>query len=139
MTRQYFPHHSGKVKFAVSQRPTSHPLNFLYETRVYRGNAILEILYRRLKKIIRDSRILVDKKASDFLLSWIFVQKLLLAGRDVLLKERCGNGALTPNIKEDRFAYQNFHTGSSCFTLVLRCYTRDNLSFIHLCCSRRYT
>jgi len=54
-----------------------------------------------LKKIIRDSRILADKKASDFLLSLIFVQKLLLAGRDVLLKKRCGNGVLTPNIKED--------------------------------------
>jgi len=25
------------------------------------------------------------------------------------------------------------------FTVVLRCYTRDNLSFIHLCCSRRCT
>jgi len=37
-----------------------------------------------------------------------------------------------------RLPYKNFHTGPPCFTLVLRCYTRDNLSFIHLCCSRRY-
>jgi len=86
MIRQYCPRHSGKVKFAVSQRPNSHPFNFLYETWLYRGNAILEILSSKLKKIIRDSRILADKKVSDFLLSWIFVQKLLLAGRDVLLK-----------------------------------------------------
>ena len=88
-------------------------IQFLYETLLYRGNAILEILYSKLKKIIRDSRILADKKASDFLLSWIFVQKLLLAGRVVLLKTRCGNGVLTPNIKEDWFAYKNFHIGSS--------------------------
>jgi len=29
-------------------------------------------------------------------------------------------------------------TTSNC-TTVLRFYTRDNLSYIHLCCSRRYT
>jgi len=58
----------------------------LYETPLYRGNAILDILYSRLKKIIRDSRILVDEKASDFVLSWTFVQKLLVVGRGVLLK-----------------------------------------------------
>ena len=29
-------------------------------------------------------------QASDFVLSWTFVQKLLLAGRGVLLKKRCG-------------------------------------------------
>jgi len=42
----------GNVKFAVSQRPTSHPFNFLNKTRpgLYRANAILETLYRRLKK-----------------------------------------------------------------------------------------
>ena len=48
-----FPCHNGKsnVKFAVSQWPTSvHPLNFLYETRLYRGKAILEIRYSRAKK-----------------------------------------------------------------------------------------
>jgi len=77
---------AGNVKFAVSQWPNSQPLNFLYETRLYRGNATLDILYRKLKKSIRDSRILVDEKASDFVLSWTFVQKLLLAGRGVLLK-----------------------------------------------------
>jgi len=71
---------AGNVKFAVSQWPTSQPFNFLYETRLYRGNAILKILYRRLEKIVRDSRILVDEKASDFVLSWTFVQNLLLAG-----------------------------------------------------------
>ena len=37
------------MKFAVSQRPNSHPFNFLYETRLYRGNAILEILYSKLE------------------------------------------------------------------------------------------
>jgi len=88
---------------------------------------------------MRDRRIWVDKKASDFVLSWTFVQKLLLAGRGVLLKKEVWNAVPTPNIKENWFAYKNFHTGSSCFTLVLRCYTRDNLSFIQLCCSRRYT
>ena len=71
---------AGNVKFSVNQWPTSHPFSFLYETRLYRSNAILEILCSRLKKIVRDSRILVDKKASDFVLSWTFVQKLLLAG-----------------------------------------------------------
>jgi len=34
------------------------------------------------------------------------------------------------------FVYKNFHTGSSSFTAALRCYARDNLSSIHLCCSR---
>jgi len=33
---------------------------------------------------------LVDKKAYDFVLSWTFVQKLLLADRGVLPKRRCG-------------------------------------------------
>ena len=28
---------------------------------------------------------------------------------------------------------------NSNYTAILRCYTRHNLSFIHLCCSRRYT
>jgi len=71
---------AGIVKFAVSQWPISHPLNFSYETRLYGGNTILEILHSRLKKISRDNIILVDQKVSDFVLSWTFVQKLLLAG-----------------------------------------------------------
>ena len=62
-------------------------IQFLYETQLCRGNAILKILYSRLKKIIRDSRMLADKKATDLLLSWTFVQKLLLAGRGVLVKK----------------------------------------------------
>jgi len=33
---------------------------------------------------------MVDGKESDFVLSWTFVQKLLLAGRGLLLKKRCG-------------------------------------------------
>jgi len=126
---------AGDVKFAVSQWPNSHPFNFLYEKRLYGGNEILKILYSRLKKIIRDSRILVDTKAYNILVSWTFVQKLLPAGRGALLKQR--NVVPTRNKKEDWFVYENFHTGSSCFTLVLRCYTRNILSFIHLCFSRR--
>jgi len=55
--------------------------------RLYRGNAMLEILNSRLKKIIGDSRMMVDEKASNFGLSWTFVWKLLLAGRGVLLKK----------------------------------------------------
>jgi len=43
-----------------------------------------------------------------------------------------GNAVPTPNIKEDWFVYENFRTGSSCFTLVLRCYARDSLSFMLL-------
>jgi len=39
----------GNVKFAVSQWPNSHPFNFLYEARLYRGNTILEILNSKLK------------------------------------------------------------------------------------------
>ena len=35
---------AGNVKFAVSQWPNFQPLNFLCETRLYRGNAVLEIL-----------------------------------------------------------------------------------------------
>ena len=77
-------------KFAVSQWPNFHPFNLLNETPLYRCNAILEISYSRLKKIIRDSRIMVDKKAFDFVLSWTFVQKFLLASRCALLKKMCG-------------------------------------------------
>jgi len=33
---------------------------------------------------------MADEKASDFVLSWTFVQKLLLAGRGALLEKRCG-------------------------------------------------
>jgi len=40
----------GNVKFAVSQRLIFHPFNYLSETRLYRGNAIIQILYSRLKK-----------------------------------------------------------------------------------------
>ena len=61
------------LKFAVSQWLNSHTFNFLYEIQLYGGNAILEMLYSRLKKIIRDSRVLVDKKESDFVLSWTSV------------------------------------------------------------------
>jgi len=139
MIRQYFPRHSEKRE--VCSEPTTKFSSiqfFVWNVTISRyGNVRNTVQW--VEKIIRDSRILADKKASDFLLSWIFIQNLLLAGRDVLLKKRCRNGVLTPNIKEDWFAYKNFHTWSSCFTLVLRCYTRDDLSFIHLCCSRRYT
>jgi len=62
----------GNVKFAVSQWQNSHTFN-LYEIRLYRGNAILEMLYSKVKKIIRDSKVLVDKKESDFVLSWTYV------------------------------------------------------------------
>ena len=39
---------------AKQKRPTSpaHPFNILYETWLYRGNAILEILYSRLKNFV---------------------------------------------------------------------------------------
>jgi len=37
--------------------------------RLYRGNAILKMLYGRLKKIVGDSRMMVDEKASNFGLS----------------------------------------------------------------------
>ena len=40
---------AGNVKFAVSQWSNSHLFNFLYETRLFRGNAILEILNSKLK------------------------------------------------------------------------------------------
>ena len=43
---------AGNVKFAVRQWPNFHTFNLLYETRLYRGNAILEILYSRLKKLL---------------------------------------------------------------------------------------
>jgi len=63
MIRQYFPRHSGKREVCrESMTKFSSIQIFLYETRLHRGNAILEILYSRLKKIIRDSRMLVDKK-----------------------------------------------------------------------------
>jgi len=92
----------------------------------------LEIAYRTVgwNKIVRDSRIMVDEKASQLVLSWTFVQKLLLAGRGVAKKE-VWNAVPTTTTKENWFAYNNFYIGSSCFTLVLRCYTRDNLSFIY--------
>jgi len=71
MTRQYFSNvTAGNVKFAVSQWPILIHSIFLYETQVYGDNPILEILHSRLKKISRDNRILVDKKVSDFVLSW---------------------------------------------------------------------
>jgi len=72
MIRQYFFHVTGgkrKLAVGLSQWQNSHPFNFLYETRLYRGNEILQILYSRLKKIIRDSRILVARKASYSVLS----------------------------------------------------------------------
>ena len=136
-----FPRHSRKREACSESMPKFSPIQFFVRNATY--IAVMQFSkYCAVgwKKIIRDSRILVDKKASDFVLSWTFVQKMLLAGSGVglLLKKRRGNAVPTPNIK-DRFAYKNFSIGSSCFTLVLRCYTRDNLTFIHLCFSRRYT
>jgi len=83
-----FPRHSGKREVCTRSKSMTKlsSIQFLYETRLYRGNKILEMLCSRLKKIIKDSRILVARKASYFVLSWTFVQKLLLAGRGVLLK-----------------------------------------------------
>jgi len=45
-------------------------IQFFYQTRLCRGNAIVKMLYRSSKKIIKDSRMLVHKKASDFVLSF---------------------------------------------------------------------
>jgi len=60
-------------------------IQFFYETRLYRGNAIVKMLYSSSKKIIRDSRLLVDKKASDFMLS--FCQKIV-AGRQGFIAKK---------------------------------------------------
>jgi len=103
---------------------------FLYETRLCRCNAISEIPYSRLKKII---------ETAEF---WPTKKHLISCWSKLLSKNCCWHVGVywgKKNIKEDWLACQNFHTGFSCFTLVLRCYTRDTLSFIHLCCSRRYT
>ena len=129
---------AGNVKFAVGQWPNFHPCNFLYETRLYRGNAVSEIPYSRLKKINRDSWIMVDKK--HLISCWVELCPKIAAGRQgCIAKKEVWNAVLKPNTKQGWFACKNFYTWSSCFTLVLRCYTRDNLSFIHLCCSRRYS
>jgi len=45
-------------------------IQFFYETRLCCGNAIVKMLYSTSKKIIRHSRMLVHKKASDFVLSF---------------------------------------------------------------------
>jgi len=51
MIRQYFPRYSGKREVCSESMTKFSPIQiFLYETRLYRGNAILEILYSRLKK-----------------------------------------------------------------------------------------
>ena len=108
-------------------------------------NKILEILYRRLKKNIRDSRMLVDKKSIWFRAELNFCLKIsagrqgCIAEKEVWERRTHRNDVPTPNINEDWFAYKNFYAGSSCFTIVLRYYTRDNLSFTHLRSSRRYT
>ena len=66
---------AGNVKLAMCPWPIPHPLHFLYKTRLYCDNAISEKFVQKVeKKIIRDSRILVDKKAFDFVLSWTFIQ-----------------------------------------------------------------
>ena len=75
-------HHKGvendQTIFSTSQRETwslqwvnDQILHSIFCTK--RGNAILEISYSGLKQIFRDSKILVDKKASDFVVSWTFV------------------------------------------------------------------
>jgi len=95
--------------------------------------------WRCVTKNIRDSRIMVDEKSIWFRAELNFCPKIVAGRQGCIPKKEVWNAVPTPNIKENRFACKNFHTGSSCFTLVLRCYTRDNLSFIHLCCSRCYT
>ena len=57
-----FPRHSGKREVCSESMTKFSPIQFFYETRLYRGNAISEILCSRLKKIIRDSKLLVVKK-----------------------------------------------------------------------------
>jgi len=51
-----------------------------------------------------------DKKASDFVLSWSFVQKIV-AGRGVWLKKRCGMPFPHQIHRKNWFAGKNFHTG----------------------------
>jgi len=55
-----FPRHSGSagnMKFAASQKQLLLLIHStLFKTRLYRGKAILEILYSRLKNFCGDSR-----------------------------------------------------------------------------------
>jgi len=69
-------------------------IQFFYETRLYRGNAVVKILYSSSKKIIRDSRMLVDKKASDFVLS--FCPKIVADRQGCIAKKR-GVGTTYPH------------------------------------------
>jgi len=83
---------------------------------------------------------LVDKKAFEFVLNWAFAQKLLLAGRGVLLKKEVWARRSHTKHKGRLIRQQEF---PHCIFLFHFCvtvlYTRDNLPFIHLCCSRRCT
>ena len=50
MIRQYFfQRHSAKREVCCESTTKFSFIQFLYETRLYRGNAILEILYSKLK------------------------------------------------------------------------------------------
>ena len=68
---------AGNAKFAVSQWPTS-PADFLYETRLWRGNAISEIFYSRLKKTLLETAMGRQKK---HLISWWAEHLSNIAGR----------------------------------------------------------
>ena len=122
MIRQCFPRHSGKCYvFAASQWSTSpaHPFNFLYETRLYCGNAILEILCRRLKNLFRDGRIWVYEKASDLVMSWTFVQKLLLAGLLLINRHFQHPGVAKLWLASRRQRFEEPHAAHSAFLKII--------------------
>ena len=127
MTDKIFHITAGNVKFVVSQWPNPHPFKLFCTKRDHiTGTQFWKYCTVGWKKLLEATECW-SIKSIWFRAELNFCPKTLLAGRNVLLKKRCGNAVSTPNIKEDWLAYKNFHTGSSCFTLALRCYTREKI------------
>jgi len=113
LSDNFFSRHSVKREVSSSQWSNSHPFNFLYETRLYHGNAILQILYRRLKENYWRQQNIGRWKSIWFRGELSFCPKIIVGRQECTAKkigvgtpfrgiakwERCS--VPTPNIKED--------------------------------------
>ena len=78
LSENIFPRHRGKREVCTESTTNFSSIHFfvwnatISRWRNFRNSVVW-------KKFIRDSRIWVDEKASDFVLSWTLVQKLLRA------------------------------------------------------------
>ena len=108
MTDKIFHITAGNVKFVVSQWPNPHPFKLFCTKRDYiTGTQFWKYCTVGWKKLLEATECW-SIKSIWFRAELNFCPKTLLAGRNVLLKKRCGNAVSTPNIKGRLIGLQEF-------------------------------